>query len=625
MEGLLGLEPDAQPRRQQPRKQRKGGWDPDDPVGEERGRRFKMRNGREILEERAFLVGVEVRTTGGRAEPPRPQGDPRHRSSSSRGELGSRAGSPLALQGDAGAGSPLDSAPVLLPSYAAQPREPSRASPQAQGGRGAEAGALFPVEESLDELARLCETAGLRVVGRTSQRLEAPNPRTYMGSGKVQEVRAAVAALDAETVVFDDELSPGQLRNLEKELGGGVRVCDRTALILDIFSQRANTKEATLQVELAQTAYQLPRLTRMWTHLERQAGGLVKGMGEKQIEVDKRILRDRMGALKESLRVVQGHRQQYRKQRAQVPIPVLSLVGYTNAGKSTLMNRLSGASVLAEDQLFATLDPTTRRIQLPNGKECLLTDTVGFIQKLPTQLVAAFRATLEEIADASVLLLVVDGSDPMAPQQVAAVEQVLQELGAADIPMIKVLNKADCLPQESLLSLQAAPGSAPLSLSSAPLSLSLSQAQAGLSSTASSSQGTPPLIHSPRASQAEAEGAFWGGPQGGDPGGPSQALAYPSAEEGVGSLPGAWAAGDWVPVSALTGLGIQHLLQRLQSLVNESMVRVEAVIPYAEGQLLSLVFRLGAVTAQEHCNDGTRIVAHVPLRIAQVLLPYRKR
>lgn len=301
----------------------------------------------------------------------------------------------------------------------------------------------FGIEESLSELAQLADTAGLLVVGSTYQKLAMPNPRTYIGSGKVAEIKSAIHAFDVETVIFDDELSPGQLRNLEKNFGGDVRVCDRTALILDIFNQRAATREAALQVSLAQLEYQLPRLTRMWTHLERQAGGQVKGMGEKQIEVDKRILRTQIGALKKEIESVRKHRKQYRNRRTSVPVPVVSLVGYTNAGKSTLLNSLTGADVLAEDKLFATLDPTTRRVQMKNGKEFLLSDTVGFIQKLPTTLVAAFRATLEEISESSLLVHVVDISHPLAEQQIEAVDKVLAELGASSIPMLMVWNKVD--------------------------------------------------------------------------------------------------------------------------------------------------------------------------------------
>ncbi|KAL6504424.1 hypothetical protein OROGR_026347 [Orobanche gracilis] len=304
----------------------------------------------------------------------------------------------------------------------------------------------FGIEDSLIELQQLADTAGLLVAGSTFQKLAAPNPRTYIGSGKVAEIKSAIDAFGVDTVIFDDELSPGQLRNLEKTFGGDVRVCDRTALILDIFNQRAATREASLQVSLAQMEYQLPRLTRMWSHLERQAGGQVKGMGEKQIEVDKRILRDQIAALKKEMEGVRKHRKQYRNRRSVLPVPVVSLVGYTNAGKSTLLNRLTGAHVLAEDKLFATLDPTTRRVQdtvMKNGKEFLLTDTVGFIQKLPTTLVAAFRATLEEISESSLLVHVVDISHPLAKQQIEAVDKVLAQLDTSSIPKLIVWNKVD--------------------------------------------------------------------------------------------------------------------------------------------------------------------------------------
>lgn len=442
---------------------RKARWQDEDE--EDLSRRFKLRNGREVLEERTYLIGIERKS--------------------------------------------------------AQQRSAS-----------------FTIEESLEELSQLAKTAGLAVVGSTYQRLDHPNPRTYMGAGKVAEVKAAIAALGVETVIFDDELTPGQLRNLGKEFGDNVRVCDRTALILDIFSQRAATKEATLQVELAQTEYQLPRLTRMWSHLERQAGGLVKGMGEKQIEVDKRILRARIATLKKGLEAVREHRQQYRDRRAATPIPVISLVGYTNAGKSTLLNRVTGAGVLAEDKLFATLDPTTRKVELPNGKECLVTDTVGFIQKLPTQLVAAFRATLEEISEASLLLHVVDISHPMAAQQAEAVESVLAELDVAHIPLLSVWNKVD-------------------------------------------------MAKNPRAVRRVAA-----------------------------RRPGT------VCLSALTGEGMPEFYDAVEQMVKDLLVRVDAVVPYTEGDLLDVVHRLGVVEHEEYLPEGTAVQAHVPLSLSRQLLPY---
>ena len=315
----------------------------------------------------------------------------------------------------------------------------------------------YGIIESLEELGRLAETAGLEVVGYTYQLLDDPNPRTYVGTGKVGEIAKAIEETGAETVLFDDELSPGQMRNLERALGKGVRLCDRTALILDIFSQRAATREGKLQVELAQAEYQLPRLTKMWSHLERQSGGgQVKGMGEKQIEVDRRLLRNQAAKLRRQIEEVRGHRKAYRDRRASAPIPVIALVGYTNAGKSSLLNTLTNAGVLAEDKLFATLDPTTRRVIMPGGQEILFSDTVGFIQKLPTQLVAAFRATLEEIKDATLLLHVVDASHPSAAAQVDAVNKVLDQLEVRNIPSLTVWNKIDaCANPEAVLSVAA--------------------------------------------------------------------------------------------------------------------------------------------------------------------------
>ncbi|XP_072990012.1 uncharacterized protein [Typha latifolia] len=426
--------------------------------------RFKLRNGREVFEEKAYLVGVEC--------------------------------------------------------------------------KGSE-GDNFGIEESLKELAQLADTAGLLVVGSTYQKLAARNPRTYIGSGKVAEIKTAVHALDVETVIFDDELSAGQLRNLEKAFGGGVRVCDRTALILDIFNQRAATHEAALQVSLAQMEYQLPRLTKMWSHLERQAGGKVKGMGEKQIEVDKRILRTQISALRKELESVRKHRKQYRNRRLSVPVPVVSLVGYTNAGKSTLLNRLTGANVLAEDQLFATLDPTTRRVQMKNGNEFLLTDTVGFIQKLPTTLVAAFRATLEEISESSLLVHVVDISHPLAQQQIDAVDKVLEELDVESIPKLVVWNKVD--------------------------------------------KTDDPLRVKDKAEQ-----------------------------QGV------------ICISAMTGDGLEQFCNTVQAKLKDSLVPIEAFVPYDKGELLNNIHQVGVVEETDYMENGTLIRAHVPLPLARLLTPLRQ-
>jgi GTP-binding protein HflX len=294
-------------------------------------------------------------------------------------------------------------------------------------------------------LARLCETAGLEVVGSVSQNLKHPNSKTYVGSGKLTEINDLRVELKADVIVFDDELSPGQLRNIESVLE--VLIIDRPTLILDIFASRAFTHEGRLQVELAQLEYRLPRLTRMWTHLSRQSvGGVgVRGPGETQLETDRRLARARISFLKSQLAEVHRHRELYRDRRRRNNVPVVALVGYTNAGKSTLLNRLSDATVLEEDKLFATLDPTTRRIRLPGGDPILLTDTVGFINNLPTTLIAAFRATLEEIEEATVLLHVLDITHPNAPEQAETVRKILEELGVAGKPTITALNKVDSL------------------------------------------------------------------------------------------------------------------------------------------------------------------------------------
>jgi GTP-binding protein HflX len=317
------------------------------------------------------------------------------------------------------------------------------------------------LEDSLEELALLSDTAGLEVVGETSQKLDTPNPETYIGKGKVEELAALVEETLADVVIFDNELSPRHQRELEKQLSPHVRVIDRTALILDIFAQHAKTREGILQVELAQYEYRLPRLTRAWTHLERQAGGGggsagsvggvgLRGPGETQLEVDRREIRKRIKFLKDELEKVRAHRQRYRAQRKRSRIPLISLVGYTNAGKSTLLNHLAKSDVLVANQLFATLDPTTRRVDLPGGHNTLVTDTVGFIQKLPTQLVAAFQATLEEIAEADLLIHVVDVTHPNAQAQANSVTETLKQIHADHIPTIIALNKVDRLPDPEM-------------------------------------------------------------------------------------------------------------------------------------------------------------------------------
>jgi GTP-binding protein HflX len=315
---------------------------------------------------------------------------------------------------------------------------------------------LFSREDSLNELTQLAETAGIKVLGHITQHLKRPNPKTFIGSGKVEEVKSIVGETGADLVLFDEELSPRHQRELEQIFDPDVRVIDRTALILDIFSQHAHTREGALQVELAQYEYRLPRLTRAWTHLARQAGGGggraggiggvgLRGPGETQLEVDRRDIHRKIDYLKNELEKVRAHRSRHRSKRKGSGIPVVALVGYTNAGKSTLINQLSGANVYVANQLFATLDPTTRRVELPGGNLALFTDTVGFIQKLPTSLIAAFRATLEEIADADLLMHIIDITHPNVIAQAEAVHQTLVEIQADHVPVLTVLNKVDCL------------------------------------------------------------------------------------------------------------------------------------------------------------------------------------
>ncbi len=302
----------------------------------------------------------------------------------------------------------------------------------------------WEVEESLAELGHLALTAGAEVVGKIMQKRASPHAAYLVGAGKAEEIESLRKRTGAGLVIFDQELTPAQMHNLEQIIEG--RIVDRTQLILDIFAQRAQSREGKLQVELARLSYLLPRLAGRGTELSRLGGGIgTRGPGETKLEVDRREIRRRIRELQHEIERLRRHRSLWRRSRRRVPLPLAALVGYTNAGKSTLLNTLTGSSVLVEDRLFATLDPTIRRLRLPVGQEILVTDTVGFIHKLPVQLVAAFRATLEEVLEADLLLHVIDASHPKAREQVEAVYRVLEELGANRKPIITVFNKVDRL------------------------------------------------------------------------------------------------------------------------------------------------------------------------------------
>jgi len=319
---------------------------------------------------------------------------------------------------------------------------------------------LLNLEDSLHELTQLADTAGMQVVGQTYQNVAHIDSATFIGTGKVDEIQQSLLATGAKVVIFDDELSPRHQRELEKRFGEDIKVLDRSALILDIFAQHASTREGALQVELAQYEYRLPRLTRQWTHLARQAGGGggrggtggvgLRGPGETQLEVDRREISRKIIKLRADIEHVREHRSRHRAQRDRSNIPLIALVGYTNAGKSTLLHALTGADIYIADQLFATLDPTTRRLDLPTGRHALMSDTVGFIQKLPTTLVAAFRATLEEISEADLLMVVVDANHPNALEHIETVEDTLAEIDVPPIPRLLVWNKIDQLGDKPL-------------------------------------------------------------------------------------------------------------------------------------------------------------------------------
>jgi len=401
---------------------------------------------------------------------------------------------------------------------------------------------LLSIEDSLDELKLLAHTAGLLVVGQAAQRMRQIDPNTFIGSGKVEEIRQVVEDTNAQVIVFDDELSPRHQRELEKQFGEDIKVLDRSALILDIFAQHAHTREGALQVELAQYEYRFPRLTRQWTHLARQAGGGasrggtggvgLRGPGETQLEVDRREISRKISKLKDELERVRQHRSQHRQQRNRAGVPVVALVGYTNAGKSTLLKALTGDDIYVVDQLFATLDPLTRRVDLPSGRRVLVTDTVGFIQKLPTTLVASFRATLEEIAEADLLLHVVDASHPNVVQHIETVEDTLAEIDVPPVPRILVWNKIDRW------------GDAPL-----------------------------PQRLSTDGYDAEAK------------------------------------------ISAQKIVGLENLLEVMETTLAARLYKVKLLIPYQRGDLVSILFEVANVEVQEHTEAGVVLTVQIPLTL----------
>ncbi|HOG57901.1 MAG TPA: GTPase HflX [Anaerolineaceae bacterium] len=411
---------------------------------------------------------------------------------------------------------------------------------------------VLNLEDSLAELELLAETAGIEVLATLTQNLEAINSRTFIGSGKVEELKLLAEELDVGVILFDEELTPRHQRELEEVLGKSVKIIDRSALILDIFSQHARTREGMLQVELAQLEYRLPRLTRAWTHLARQAGGAagrtgstggvgLRGPGETQLEVDRREIKTRIVRLKDELEKVREHRLRHREHRRKTNVPVVALVGYTNAGKSTLLNTLTNADIYVADKLFATLDPTARQVELTSGQTIVLTDTVGFIQKLPTQLAAAFRATLEEIAEADLLIHVVDVSHPNAAQQKKTVLETLIDIGAGDIPVLTVYNKVDLLSGEEL-----------------------------------------------EAARANHE---------------NQALF----------------------ISARNGTGLEALLDAVGRELLTAYTALDVLLPYDQGQLVSVFHEKGHVQSLEHTGKGILISGYIPKEIQAQFTPYLHR
>ncbi len=420
----------------------------------------------------------------------------------------------------------------------------------------------WAVKDSLNELRELAESAGIIVLDSVSQKRDAPTAPTFIGRGKADEIAARCRESGANVVIFDDDLTPAQGRNLGDIFGKDVKVLDRTELVLDIFAQRAHTKEAKIQVELAQLGYMLPRLTGLWTHLSRQRGGVgCRGPGETQLEVDRRRVQEKITRLQRQLEEVRKNRRIERSGRQKLHWPTVSIIGYTNSGKSTLMNALTGAGVLAEDKLFATLDPTTRKHRLPNNQNILLSDTVGFLRKLPHHLIESFKATLEETAEADLLLHVVDVSHPQAREQIKAVEVVLHEIGAWDKPMVIALNKIDLVGR---------------------------------------------AVPTRRDADEEDGGRL------GEPSLPADSVI----EKFQRDFPNA------VPISAKLGTNLDLLQQEIANRLRDRRVNVTLSIPAGKARAIALVYQAGYVNAREHENGHVVLKAQIPRVLAGELKPY---
>ncbi len=441
----------------------------------------------------------------------------------------------------------------------------------------------FAIEDSMRELERLADTDGLAVVGQAAQKIARFHPATMIGKGKLEEIIAARADLNYDVLIFNDELHPNQQRSIEQmfanaEEGRDIKVLDRTALILDIFAQHARTREGALQVELAQYEYRLPRLTRMWSHLSRQTGGAsgrggsggvgLRGPGERQLELDRREIRSRISHLKEEIERVRKQRGEQRRKRTREGISMVSIVGYTNAGKSTLLNALTNSEVYVADQLFATLDPTTRRVKLPSGQEVLFSDTVGFIEKLPTQLIAAFRATLEEIIESNVLLHVVDITHANAAEQVSAVEETLEELGA----------------------------------------IASHRAQRTLSRERDDLRMDKPIVMA--FNKIDELGLHKNNLGNGE-----------ETEDVVGEWMEEYP--DAVAISARQRVGLDALLERVEQVLGTDLVDIRVRIPYSATELVNVFHRKGIVESEDYSPKGTLIEGKIPLALAREFEGYR--